>query len=133
MNRRQFIKTVGVVSLMGTTSLLAGEKEQQWIRYADIMPEVGEKVILLHSYKGKKTICYGEVLRSNKYDINIRLNIRDDSFDKKMLKLDMNVHNTDKYLDACGYNGIRKNRPINHCYWLPIKNKLPNKLPKFNK
>ncbi len=47
MNRRNFIKATGMVSLLGMTNLVFAEKEQQWIRMNEQMPKVGQKIIML--------------------------------------------------------------------------------------
>lgn len=47
MNRRTFIKTTGMISLLGMTNLVFAEREQQWIRMNKRMPEIGQNIIML--------------------------------------------------------------------------------------
>jgi len=50
MNRRTFIKTTGIISLLGLTNLSFAEKKKElkWIKMTDQMPEMGRNTIVLH-------------------------------------------------------------------------------------
>ncbi len=47
MDRRNFIKAIGVVSLLGVTNGGFAEKKLQWIKMKDDMPKMGQKLIML--------------------------------------------------------------------------------------
>ena len=169
MNRRQFVKTagIGVVSLLGSTSLFAGEKEQQWIRCSDRLPEVGQKVLIrikpwdeLHNWGvlvNKVTIINVNDNHKDTIIFNVEVDFIFVCYAKEYTQYSANRHycytigglknpeieswvspNDKKdiiYKDisdnSCGGTLFKYHK--DYCYWLPIKNKLPNILPELPK
>ena len=50
MNRRNFIKVTGIVSLLGLTNLSFAENELKWISVDNEMSEIGQKIVVKRSF-----------------------------------------------------------------------------------
>ena len=112
---------------MVSTPVFAGEKEQQWIRYTDQMPKVGHYIAVLYVYKEVREVCCGRVSRSEKG--NLFVDFTDENRISNKAAADLGFKS--EYAEDC--MGVGFTYVDDSVYWIPIKNKLPNKLPKFHK
>lgn len=126
MNRRTFIKSAGVAILMVSTPVFAGRIEQQWIKYTDQMPKVGHYIVVLYVYKEVREVCCGRVSISKKDNIFVDFTDANKISNKAASDLGFKSEFAEDCVGA-GFTYVDDS-----VYWIPIKNNLPNRLPKFN-
>jgi len=129
MDRRSFIQTAGIgaVSLLGASSLFAGEKEQKWIRYTDQIPKVGQNIIVLYFhplYQWSPEVSYGKASKATHNNLHV-------DFDNININLNQKIYDEGfkVVMGDDGYVGVGFRDIQDSVYWIPIKNKLP----KFNR
>ncbi len=145
MNRRIFIKSVGISATLAVTPLVFAEnkyeiirqktkkaicqweQEQQWIKYTVQRPKVGCYIVVLYVYEEVREICCGRVSRSERGNLFVDFTEENRISNKAASDLGF----TSDHAEDC--MGVGFTYVDDSVYWIPIKNKLPNKLPKFNK
>ena len=130
MNRRNFLKSVGVLSILGLSNITFAnnKKEIKWISFKDQMPKVGQKLIRVAISSPENIRKYG-----NNYINYISFNVGEVSSDmnaskwRKRLKYDIcfenlftfsSTYNKDKYNLA--YIGTMKNFNFDSLKWFKI-------------
>jgi len=133
MNRRTFIKSVGIgaVSLLGTSSIFAKNKEPQWIKFTDQLPEENQKIIV--SYPDKESTVYGgtvsEISNNTKKDFFITI-IVDFEICKKFFR---NTMKNKKYRTTSLFRHVDKYTSSHNRSWIPVNGEYPKILPPFPK
>lgn len=154
MDRRIFIKLVGASTLVDCASLYAMIPEQKWIRCSDRLPEIGQNMVVFCVWEDNNSISNDGLsddfyVGKMEYYEKVKYYLGDDKeYINMRVALDQNLSYNDKLLlsknckdsSSLWFNvkgpsiEIGFWSPIDgNVYWLPIKNKLPNELPKIPK
>ncbi len=144
MNRRTFIKIAGIgsASLLGNTLLFAKE-EQQWIRCSERLPEVENNIIIFLQIRQSKNIINKDFYAGTTQEVqpheapllSKKFGMRTN---KDLCKNVLMGRSSQVTKENWCDNGVACNNIVvydldKNDYWIPIKDKLPNKLPKLPK
>ena len=132
MNRRIFIKTIGAATVMCPSifALEDSDYNQQWIRYTDEMPKIGQNIVVLYFhplYAWTPEVSYGKVSESISNGLSVDFDDVDINFNQKILDGGFKVVMGGNYIGV-GFQDIQDS-----IYWIPFKNKLPRKIPKLDR
>jgi len=151
MNRRIFLKTTGIISLLGITNISLGQKEQKWINMGEIRPEIGQRCIInknnyyifvgiIEEYKGETFVsisaeCYYNISKNKNHisfamcgkdgDRKLDKFIREQWIDGEIKDMSYRMYSIVSY----GFNIV--NTSDLKTWWVPIDNNynIPKNLP----
>lgn len=133
MNRRTFLKTVGVTVAIITSPAIAKQKPQ-WIRISEKQPDEGQKIIVLHRFEPDMICIYEELSNEaslwagtvtlKRTDVkrpHIRIRIYHEHHHSEHLKYAKRsfAENIEEYskLETCFKNAQKYDVPLNNIPW----------------
>ena len=142
MRRRDFLKSVGVVGLLGFSNISFAKKELKWISFKDKMPKVGQRIIVLRSFQDSKYTIEGDYViignvhhYSDRCKTGMAVTLSEEDF-KNTLKTNNKVFNKvmkkfyadyafAKDQEQCNIHFHFEGSKEMKCYWIPYGKNVP--------